>query len=205
MAKAATVTDKLSTVFSKLKSAFSSEATVIPKEFAVNSNPVPTQIVEEQPSVVRSANGGFEVTAYDGWSGFLTHQFGDLITDKATAEKLHNADPNKDYQLGDCGIFAAELWNLNEHVADYFIIKTKSEPVFGTHHFVKLNDGTCVDSQGLWTEEAFLNYWKEIDPTSEISTFDLDDDSIEKNPKFPVSRPELFNLVNELVTQHVTV
>lgn len=167
------------------------------------------EIVETLPksldTVTLTADGRFEVTVNDRHLGLITHQFGDLVKDLETAERLHQADPKKNYQLGDCGVIASELWNLSEHVSDYRIVKTKSEPVFGTHQFVRLPDGTCVDSQGLWTEEAFMKYWKEIDLTSEIATFDLDDENEVKNPDFPVSKPVLLNLLKDLIDQHVTI
>lgn len=160
--------------------------------------------ISDSPAVVRSTNGGFEVTIDDAYCGLITHKFGNLVKDKETANRLHLADPEKRFQLGDCGSFAAQLWNLNEYVVDYLIIKTEDEPVFGTHHFVRLADGTCVDSMGLWTEEDFLNVWKAVDPTSEISTFDLDDDDdIAKNPAFPVTNPELLDILHGLISDHV--
>lgn len=154
-------------------------------------------------TVIASENGGFNVVVNDSYLGVIEHKFGDLIIDQEIAERLHKADPKKDYQLGECGVLAGELWNLSEHVDDYYIIKTDSDPVIGTHHFVRLKNGTIVDSQGLWTEEAFTDYWKSIDSTSQISTFDLDDDDVVKNPEFTVSKPELFNILKDLIDQHV--
>lgn len=154
-------------------------------------------------TVLRSKNGGFEVRVNDRQLGLLTHKFGDLITDQEVAEKLHKTDPKKDYQLGECAVIASELWNLNENVDEYYMIKTYSEPDYGIHHFVQLKDGTIVDSQGLWTEEEFMRVWKDIDSTGFISTFDLEPEPESRNRKTKVSRPELFNILNDLIDQHI--
>lgn len=176
------------------------------------SDTTPEETIPFQPAsqpidmnqVVQGNEGRYEVTCYDPWQKApITHKFGDLIKDKATAERLHQADPKKDYQLGDCGVIAGELWNRSEHVKEYYIFKTDSEPDFGTHHFVQLNDGTYADSLGIWTEEAFLAYWKEVDPSCEISTFDVEEEPEFRNPNFTVSNLELFNTVNELVENHM--
>lgn len=172
------------------------EETVEPVE------PVEPQVLD---TVLESKDGGFEVAVNDRQLGPLTHKFGDLITDQETAERLHKADPKKDYQLGECGVIAAELWNRNENVKDYYILKTDADPDFGIHHFVQLKDGTIVDSQGLWTEQDFLKVWKEVDSTSFISTFDLEPEPEKRNPKMKLSRPELFNILNDLIDKHVTV
>lgn len=196
VSQVATLTKKTHTV----KNLFSSV-------FSRKSKPELSQVEDASETVItdtvlRSKDGGFEVTVHDRHLGLITHKYGDLIEDQETAERLHQADPKKDYQLGECGVIAGELWNLSEHVDEYCIIKTADDPVFGTHHFARLKDGTCVDSQGLWTEDAYTNYWKSIDPTSSISSFDLDDEPDKKNPDFPVSRPELLNVLKELIDQH---
>lgn len=166
--------------------------------------PVPVSTHPELNKIVKTENGRYEVTCYDPWQkANLTHKFGDLIRDKEPAQKLHDADPKKDYQLGDCGVIAGELWNRNKNVKDYYILKTDSEPDFGTHHFVQLNDGTIADSMGLWTEKAFLTYWKDVDPTVRISTFDVEEEPEFRNPNFTVSNLELFNTVNELIENHM--
>lgn len=181
---------------------------------SLSESPLPTAKVSPTPAsvsthpalskVVQTENGLYEVTCYDAWrKANLTHKFGDLIQTKAAAEKLHNADPKKDYQLGECGVIAGELWNRSEHVKDYYILKTDTDPDFGTHHFVQLNDGTIADSMGLWTEQAFLGYWKEIDPTVRISTFDVEEEPEFRNPDFTVSNLELFNTVNDLINKHM--
>lgn len=172
-----------------------SEATVV-------SKPVPDEPVLGK--VVQGEDGQYQVTCYDPWQkANLTHKFGDLIKDKMTAERLHKADPKKDYQLGECGVIAGELWNRSEHVKEYYILRTDTEPEYGTHHFVQLNDGTIADSMGLWTEGAFLDYWKEVDPTVEIATFDVEEEPESRNPNFTVSNLELFNTVNGLIEDHM--
>jgi hypothetical protein len=154
--------------------------------------------------VVQGEDGRFEVACYDVWDKrVIVHKFGDLITDKAIAERLHNVDVKKEYQLGECGVLAGELWNHSEHVEEYYMFKTASDPIFGTHHFVQLKDGTYADSLGIWTEDAFLSYWKNVDPSVEISTFDKDNEPESLDPNFPISNPELFNVINELIKNHM--
>lgn len=163
---------------------------------------VPALPLEDK--VVRGEDGQWQVTSKSaGFTDALVHKFGDLITAQSHAEKLHLADWKQDYQLGECGVLAGELWNLNENVEEYYIMRTDDQPDLGTHHFVKLYDGTYVDSLGLWSEKAFLEYWKDIDPTARIATFDADPNPVQKrNPKFKISNPELFNTLTELIEKH---
>lgn len=197
----ATLTRKPRSIKSLLTSAFSrrSKPELSQVDEALTIEPIEPQVMDK---VVRAEDGGFKVVVNDSYLGVIEHKFGDLTTDPEIVERLHQADPKKDYQLGECGVLAGELWNLSKHVDDYYIIKTDSDPVIGTHHFVRLKNGTIVDSQGLWTEKEFINYWKSIDLTSRISTFDLDDDTVSKNPDFPVSNPVLLNLLKDLIDQH---
>lgn len=178
------------------------EPSLHPVKLAPTPVPVPTH--PELGKIMQTGNGQYQVACKDAWqNSILTHKFGDLIKKKVTAERLHNADPRKDYQLGECGVIAGELWNRSEHVKNYFIMKTKSEPDFGTHHFVQLNDGTYADSLGIWTEDAFLSYWKAVDPSCEIANFDVEEEPEFRNPNFTVSNLELFNTVNELIDDHM--
>jgi hypothetical protein len=159
----------------------------------------------ELNKVVKGEDGQYQVLCTGTWDKEpLIHKFGDLIKDKATAERLHNADPKKDYQLGECGVIAGELWNRNENVREYYIMKTDSDPIFGTHHFVQLKDGTYADSLGIWTEGAFLAHWKALDPSCEIATFDVEEEPESRNPNFTISNLELFNTVNELIEKHMS-
>jgi hypothetical protein len=179
------------------------------------SNPAPvvkpvTSVEPVIPSVlgkvVAGDSGRFEVACEDIWDldkPVYVHKFGDFIKDQATAEKLHKADPNKLYQLGDCGVLAGELWNRNEYVKEYYMMKTASDPMFGTHHFVQLKDGTYADSLGIWSEEAFLSYWKATDPSCHIAKFEEEPEPEFKNPNFTISNPTLFNTVNELISKHM--
>lgn len=162
---------------------------------------IDTPILNE---VVQGDDGQYQVACKDVWQNrILIHKFGDLIKNKEAAKRLHKADLRKDYQLGECGVIAGELWNCNKHVAEYYMLKTASDPQFGTHHFVQLNDGTYADSLGIWTEEAFLSHWKTIDPTVEIATFDEENEPESRNPNITISNPELFNTVNELIEKHM--
>lgn len=47
------------------------------------------------------------------------------------------------------------------------------------------------------------NHWKEVDPSCEISTFDVEEEPEFRNPNFTVSNLELFNTVNELIENHM--
>lgn len=123
-----------------------------------------------------------------------THRFGDLIKDKAIAERLHQNDPHKNYQLGLCDHLAEELWTYNKHVEEYCVFNDESQS--GRHHFVKLKDGTYADSLGIWTEEAFFSKWENNRPT-------LDGTKVRKNPFLALSTPELFITVNQLIDKHM--
>lgn len=156
-------------------------------------------------TVIQNEDGTYEVVCYDNsMKGNLTHKFGDFIKDLETAERLHKADPHKNYQLGDCGVLAGELWNRNEFVEDYFVFKTEDDPDFGTHHFVRLTDGTYADSLGIWSEEKFLSTWKEIDPTAHFGTFDLDDEPEHKDPNINISNQDLYNTIDSIIRDHMS-
>jgi hypothetical protein len=153
--------------------------------------------------VVQKENGRYEVLCRaTGDTDLYLHKFGDLITDKVTVEKIHQADPNKDYQLGDCGVFARELWNRNEHVKEFCIYYTPHGPKNGVHQFVKLNDGTYADSLGIWTEKAFVDYWEDFDPDGKIMQYEPEEGS-SQNPDYSIRNLELFNTVNGIINRHM--
>ncbi|MBC9706396.1 MAG: hypothetical protein H9W81_15785 [Enterococcus sp.] len=155
-------------------------------------------------TITRGDGGQWQVrTKSPSYLEPLVHKFGDLIVDKTTAERLFNADPMQEYQLGDCGGLAGELWHRNKNVAEYYIMQTDSEPEWGLHHFVKLHDGTYVDSLGLWSEKALLSYWRDVDSTARITTFDVEPEPA-KDPNHTISNPELFNILTRLISKHVT-
>lgn len=157
--------------------------------------------------VEMGVNGQWEVKCKrSGSSEVLTHRFGDLITDQATAERLHQADMLKDYQLGECGVVASELWNRNQHVEGYYVFRAEEDDEhmdgYGLHDFVRLHDGTYVDSLGLWSEEALLSSWREVEPEGRIVNME-DSAPAKKNPKVRIYNPELFNVLEGLIAQHV--
>lgn len=146
--------------------------------------------------VVQGEDGQYEVVCLDiqDHDRPRTHRFGDLIKDKAIAERLHQDDPHKHYQLGLCDRLAEELWTYNKHVEEYYVFNDESQS--GRHHFVKLKDGTYADSLGIWTEEAFFSKWENNRPT-------LDGTKVRKNPFLALSTPELFITVNQLIDKHM--
>lgn len=157
--------------------------------------------------VEMGVNGQREVECQGfGSKEVLVHRFGDLITDQTTAERLHKADPLKEYQLGECGVIASQLWNRNEHVEGYYAFRPEQDDEhmegYGLHDFVRLHDGTYVDSLGLWSEEALLSSWREVEPEGRIISLD-DDAPLEKDPKVRIYNHELFNVLEELITKHV--
>lgn len=136
----------------------------------------------------------------------LVHRFGDLITDQSVAERLHKADPLKDYQLGECGVIASELWNRNEHVEGYYAFRTEEDDEhmegYGLHDFVRLHDGTYVDSMGLWSEEALLSTWREVETEGRIISLE-DDAPVKKDRNVRIYNRELFTVLEELISAHM--
>lgn len=185
-----------------IKNFFGSIKTSTPK----SESALKTLVIPKSPpildKVVQGEDGQYQVVCLDRWDNDRprTHRFGNLIKDKAIAERLHQADPHKNYQLGWCDRLAAELWTYNKHVAEYYIFNTESDS--GIHHFVQLKNGTYADSLGIWTEEPFFSKWKEDRPTLELSTFDKDHTK-SRNPFLAISNGELFSTVNELINKHM--
>lgn len=151
-------------------------------------------------NVVTGTPGSFNVVAVSETNGKELYPFGNHITDISVAKRLHAADKTKKYQNGDCGVLAGELWNRNPHVEEYYYLAIKDDPTFGIHHFVKLNDGSIVDSLGVWDEKTFTDYWKTIDPTVKVRLFDADSDKEHvKNPNLKLSNPELYQVLDEII------
>lgn len=152
------------------------------------------------------ADGRFQVSCetFQGRENIVyVHKFGDFVKDEVNAVRLHEADVSKNYQLGECGVLAGELWNLNSHVREYYIMKTDDDQDFGIHHFVQLNDGSYADSLGVWSEESFLSYWRDVDPSARIGRFEMEVQPESRNLEFPISSPKLFNVINEIINKHM--
>lgn len=163
----------------------------------VNFAPLPNFIKEDE-------NGKPYTLAplYDS-SKELEFYYGDL-TDRHHLVALHEADPKKNYQLADCGVLAGHLWHLNDNVEDIYILKTKDEPIFGIHMFVKLKDGTYVDSLGVWSEKTMLSEWQKHYPEGTIERFDdPDEEPIEKNPNERVYNRKLYDAVEAAINSHL--
>ena len=73
---------------------------------------------------------------------------------------------------------------------------------YGLHDFVRLHDGTYVDSLGLWSEKALLASWRKHDPKGRIVSVE-DEASVEKDKNVCISNPELFGVLERLIAQHV--
>lgn len=135
----------------------------------------------------------------------LLHTFSNLTTNEENIKKLHDADPEKFYQTGDCGVIANEIWNHNEHVEGYYVFKTKDEVGTGLHDFVKLKDGTYADSLGIWTEDALLKSWQTVEPKGYITPWE-DEEGVEpatKDTTTPISNPKLFEALNDVINEHM--
>lgn len=161
-------------------------------------------------TIIQEETGQYQITCRSPLHFDLPiiHKFGDFIKNKTTAESLHDADPRKEYQLRSCAVLAKELLN-NEHVVGYYMFKTEKEPVIGTHHFVKLKDGTYADSLGIWTEEALLSKWKEKDSTAELFSCDpnspeiLESDALATEDIFPDMTKDVTEEVTKLIDKHM--
>lgn len=127
--------------------------------------------------------------------------FGDY-TSQEDAQALHDADPLKAYQNGECGVLAGELWNRNPHVEEYYFFSIPEDREWGTHHFVKLKDGSFADSMGVWSESAFVSYWKEIDKNVSLEVYEEGQPVPDKNPNIEVSNQKLFDAITKSIENH---
>lgn len=170
------------------------------------TTPVPAEPAKDPllNKVVVNDDGRFQVLSQSyGQKTPLVHLFGDLVADRGTVDALQDADVDREYQMGECGVLAGELWNTNEHVEDYYVYRTDNEPVFGLHQFVKLKDGTYADSMGVWSHEALMSYWGAVEP-GEIAVFDDGEPVPDKKPNLTISNPVLFAAVNDAISAHMS-
>lgn len=142
--------------------------------------------------------------------GDTWYTFGNLTTDISLIKKLHIADPNKNYQNGECGVIAGDLYKKNDFVKEYWYLATNNDPEFGIHQFVELHDGTLVDSMGIWTKEEMLKTWQAIDPTCELKILEEEPPEGEEDWKpgsypneTPLSSPQLYDTIVEMVHRHL--
>lgn len=131
------------------------------------------------------------------------YYFGDL-TSKSDLMKLHEADPEKLYQNGECGELANELWNRNVHVEDYYVLACEDDEVFGIHQFVKLKDGSYADSMGIWSEDKLVEHWKLIEPSSRLKKFVEPEGqpAPQKDSELKVESGVVFETVNTLINDY---
>lgn len=146
--------------------------------------------------------GRLKVFSEDNVSeGRSLYVFGDL-TSKEDAEALHAADLRKKYQNGECGVLASELWNRNPHVVEYYFFSVPEDREWGTHHFVKLDDGSYADSMGVWSEDDLVAYWRAIDKNVSLKVFEEGQPVPEKNPNIEVSNQKLFDAITTAIDHH---
>jgi hypothetical protein len=162
------------------------------------------KFAEDKPFNTVYKNGDrFQVKTRSPWGGedVAITDVSDL-TSPEDVQKLVEKDYKLMFQNGDCGVLAAELWNTNPHVEEYYYFKTEEDPDFGIHQFVKLKDGTYADSLGIWSEKHFLESWKRVDPTVTFSILP-NKDNIKKDPKTKIAHPPLFDLITEIIDNHM--
>lgn len=97
--------------------------------------------------------------------------FGDLTPEKRNLRKyLYELDPSWDLQNGNCSKLAWELWNATE---DFTIseIFTNGESI---HVIARMPDGNYLDSMGIWSREAIIDYWQSVNPTHKITIEDAE-------------------------------
>jgi hypothetical protein len=169
----------------------------------VTALPAPQPAVQVFNELTMSSEGRYQTWSTDHGDAPVLHTFADLTHSAENVQALHDSDPDKEYQLGECGVIAAELYNTNDHVDEFCIIKTEDSPEFGSHQFVRLKDGTYADSLGIWSAEEFTAYWKSIDPDGVIAEW-VDppgEDSSAKNPDIEISNPELYGTLMKLINE----
>lgn len=175
--------------------------------YVSTSNSTKPETKKQPETLVLTVNkeGRYETYATGYNNEPLLHVFSDLTTNEESVKKLHNADPEKFYQTGDCGVIANEIWNHNDHVEGYYVFITQGEVGSGLHDFVKLKDGTYADSLGVWTEDALLKSWQAVEPKGYISPWE-DEEGVEpatKDITTPISNPKLFEALNDVINEHM--
>lgn len=201
--KDAKVQSFMKSVFDKLfRKQNSNPEQSAPKPASPSAKTSAIQESEQKAGMIQRDNEGrLGVFSHDFLSNKLTvYPIGDL-TDASTASKLHEADPYKNYQNGDCGVLANEIWNLNPHADKYFVFKTEDEPVEGIHQLVQLKDGTFVDSLGVWTKEEITAYWGGIYPDAVLEEWDDGQPEPPRDSTTPVSNEQLFNVLNSTINK----
>lgn len=151
----------------------------------------------------KTPSGERYVLAYKEDGTLDRYMFGDMTDNFDDLWELHKADPTKQYQDGDCAVLANELWNTNPYVEDYYILSTEDEPEIGIHQFVKLKDGSYADSQGIWSEEKLVSYWKTIDPTVQLKVEGTDQPDLKPDPSSieEPSNEELYNAITKIINK----
>lgn len=158
----------------------------------------PTE-TEQAGALSRDSKGRLGILSNDTLSENLSRYPIGNLTDETTAKQLHDADPYKNYQNGDCGVLANEIWNLSPHADKYYVFKTEEEPIEGIHQLVQLKDGTYVDSLGVWTEEEITSYWATIYPDAKFEEWDDGEETPERDKTTPVSNERLFNVLSSAI------
>lgn len=154
---------------------------------------------EQAGTLSRDSRGRLGVLSNDTLSKNLSRYPIGNLTDETTAKRLHDADPYKTYQNGDCGVLANEIWNLSPHADKYYVFKTEEEPIEGIHQVVQLKDGTYVDSLGVWTEEEITSYWATIYPAAKFEEWDDGEETPERDMTTPISNERLFSVLSSAI------
>jgi len=178
--------------------------------------PVSEQVpkIDDTPSAVETKqdqeigkvvekNGRLEVLSQDDYTGSIgtsIYTFGNF-TSLEEARQLQEADPIKQFQNGECGSLAGELWNRNPHVVDFCIFSYPGDPVEGIHMFAKLKDGTYADSLGIWSEKEFTDYWKTIQSDVKLESFDDGEPVPEKDEHYDIQNQQLYDIVNGMINR----
>lgn len=152
-------------------------------------------------SFVRESNGDRYTNVNTRDYGMIKSYYGDLTSDSDLL-KLDQADPKREYQLGECGTLAGQLWHKSPHVEDIYYLKNRSDPQFGIHMFVKLKDGSFVDSLGVWSEEKLVERWSKVDSSVKMSIFvDPEGRNIEKDPAVKIYNKDLYNVLDKIISE----
>ena len=95
--------------------------------------------------------------------------FGDLTPSSAQIEQeLYSLDTHWDLQNGNCSELAWELWNSTEDftISEIFVDRES------IHVIALMPDGNYLDSMGIWSRKAILDYWQSVRPDAKITIED---------------------------------
>lgn len=140
---------------------------------------VPPEAAKIADTFTTDKNGRISVLSKDHLETIPNHLNSYLFgehTDLPTAKQLHENDPYKEFQNGDCADLAWDLYNNNPHVKGISEVNIEGEnslgePEASIHVIAQLTNGNYIDSLGIWTKDTLEKAWKATDPTSHITDF----------------------------------